>query len=329
MKSKQNWLSMIGLGTLALAVMGLLVFTLLEAWVYHYLGGLITFWVLLGAGFAIYFEAKRIGKAPAEKDKINLFSSQGLAVLAGALAAFALAHELGLGSVIAASLVGLIAYIFLPKLNAAAYCGAFVGMTSNMLLFNWLEVGLAGLIAAILFVLTIDVFSGFGGKLGTIAFTGTVLACTCLRREFILSPIADWQTNAAIILVSMLATPLTFYINTRTQLGPVFASAFVGLASGLVLPIALPQSGLILSVVAICASFAGMTSKTRCPNSWQILVAGFFTGVVFVYSTPLLGGAGGKLGTIAFGAVLATCGLKRLLGWISGLQRPENQDQGA
>ncbi len=34
--------------------------------------------------------------------------------------------------------------------------------------------------------------------------------------------------------------------------------------------------------------------------------------IVFVYATPLLNGAGGKLGAIAFIAVLSICGFRKL-----------------
>lgn len=320
---------MIGLAILALMVISLLVSTVVEAWVYHYSGGLVAFLVLSGAVVAIYQEAVMLWNRSVETGDKFLWISQGLAVIFGGLAAYALSHEFGLGPVIAASLVGLLASLIWPETSIAAYCGAFVGMTSDILFFNYWEVALAGLIAGGVYIMTKDVFNGFGGKLGTIALVGTSLTCLSLNREFLILPIADWEANALVMATAMLATPLTFYFNTARKHGPVLASAIVGMTGGLILPALLPEFGPILAVVAICASFAGMTSKNRCPNFWHILVTGFFTGVVFVYSTPLLGGAGGKLGTIAFGAVLGTCGLKKCVKWIKGLQRSKNQDQGA
>lgn len=326
---KRDWPSLIGLIILALAVLGLLFSTLIEAWVFHYSGGLIAFLVLLGAGIAIFIEAKRLWLSPLDKVERVLLISQGLAVIAGGLTAYALSHELGLGPVIAASLVGLLASLIWPQTSIAAYCGAFVGMTSNILFFNYWEVTLAGLIAAVVFTLTQDIFRGVGGKLGTIALVGTALTGLSLNREFLILPIGDWQVNALVMATAMLATPITFYFNINRKHGPVLASAIVGLAGGLILPAVLPQFGATLAVVSICASFAGMTSKERCPDFWHIFITGFFTGVTFVYSTPLLGGAGGKLGTIAFGAVLGTCGLKRLMAWIRNPRRLKDEDQGA
>lgn len=313
MRFKQNWLSFIGLGILAFTVLSLLFSTVIKAWVYHYSGGFIAILVLLGASVAIFQEFQKLGqKQDKEESHQGDWIYQGIVVIAGGLITYALSHEMGLGPVIAASLVGLLAPLIWPATSVAAYCGAFVGMTSNILLFSYSEVALAGLISGLVFIFSRDVFNGFGGKLGTMALVGTALTGLSLQREFILLPIADWETNALILVIAMLATPLTFYFNIGRKHGPVLASAIVGITGGLLLPVIFPQLGSNLAVVAFTASFAGMTSKERCPNFLHIMITGFFTGVVFIYSTPLLGGAGGKLGTIAFGAVIATCGLKSL-----------------
>ena len=66
-------------------------------------------------------------------------------------------------------------------------------------------------------------------------------------------------------------------------------------------------------MVVICASFAGMSGKNRFPHTWLMLIAGLFSGLVFMFSLPSLGGAGGKLGTIAFGSVIALKGIMELL----------------
>lgn len=328
MKSSRSWPNIPGFVLLAAVVLALLVSTLIEAWVYHYSGGLVGMLVLIGAAVAIYHEARHLMHKENQGRHLLDLTYQGLAVILGSLAAFAVSHELGLGPVVSASLVGLVASLISPKTSVAAYCGAFAGMTSDILFFNYFEVALAGFIAGVVFILTEDTFTGIGGKLGTIALVGTAITGLSLQREFIITPIADWQTNAAVIAVAMLAAPLTFYFNISRKHGPVLASSIVGITAGLVLPVIFPQNGPILAVVAICASFAGMTSQERCPTYWHILITGFFTSVIFVYSTPLLGGAGGKLGTIAFGAVLGTCGLKKLVNGMIAAVKQRNPDQG-
>ena len=298
-------------------VITLLSSSIVEAWTYHSLGGVIAFIVFIGSAIAIYCEGKQLFNQTLPKTNLIGILLQGVSVVTGSLLSYALSHDLGLGAVVAASLVAILAYLIAPSYSVPAYCGAFVGMTSNVLLFNYIEVGIAGLIAGIVYILTQKTFNGIGGKLGTIALIGTASTGMSLGREFLLLPIADWSTNSVIILVALLAAPITFFLNNHREHGPVMASAFVGLISGLVLPNVFPDIGQTLAVVAICASFAGMTSRERCQSFWAVLVTALFTGVVFVYSTPLLGGAGGKLGTIAFGAVLSTCGYVKLHKWLA------------
>lgn len=87
----------------------------------------------------------------------------------------------GVPSVIAASLVGLVgSFIHFPKKlqghpNASIYAGSFAGMCSSSLISNYWELGIISLIGACLYVLTIDLFTGFGGKLGSIAFVSVII----------------------------------------------------------------------------------------------------------------------------------------------------------
>lgn len=308
MQFKKHLHSFIGFSLLSISVVLLLISTVYEAWIFHSAGGIIALTVLMGAIIMIVREGRHIWQNNPPKAETKRLLVGFLSVLFGGVLAFFLTHDLGLGAVVAASLVGILAHLVIPKYGVPAYCGAFVGMTSNLLLFNYQEVALAGLIAGIVYILTRDVFNGFGGKLGTIALIGTTLTGMILGREFMPSPISDWTTNSLIIIIAALATPLTFYLNIERKQGPVMASAIVGLIGGLILPNLFPQYGTTLAVVAVCASFAGMTGKERCSTFWHILITGLFTGIIFLYSAPLLGGAGGKLGTIAFGATLSSCG---------------------
>lgn len=300
--------SFFGFLLLSISVVLLLISTVYEAWVFHSVGGWVALIVLIGAIILIIREGQQIWQTQPQKTESKFLLIGFLYVLMGGILAFFLTHDLGLGAVVAASLVGILAYLVVPKYSVPAYCGAFVGMTSNLLLFNYQEVALAGFIAGIVYVLTRDVFNGIGGKLGTIALIGTTITGMGLGREFLFTPISDWATNLLIIIIAAAATPLTYYLNIHRKQGPVMASAIVGLIGGLILPNLLPQFGTTLAVVAVCASFAGMTGKQRCSTFWHILITGLFTGIIFLYSAPLLGGAGGKLGTIAFGATLSSCG---------------------
>ena len=312
-----RWLIFIGFTILSIAVLSLLGLTLYEAWLFHSIGGIVSLGLLIGALIAIVNEAKRLAATPPSKTTRSNQFLQGLTLFLGGMITFAISHDLGLGPVIATCVIALLAHMIMPKYSVAAYCGSFVGMTSNLLFYNYAEVALASLIAAVVFYLTRDVFNGFGGKLGTIALVGTAITCHSLNRDFLTLSIADFQTNLWIVIVATIAAALTYHFNNNKKQGPVLASAVVGILGALLLPPLFPEIGNTLAVVAICASFTGMTSQSRCPNFWIFLVTGILTGIVFVYSTPQLAGAGGKLGTIAFSAVLSTCGYRKLFTWLA------------
>jgi hypothetical protein len=70
-------------------------------------------------------------------EKDNLFAVQSVkvfsAVLLGAVIAFLLKVDLGLGAVVGAGLTALMAALVVSGLAVPVYCGAFVGMTSARL----------------------------------------------------------------------------------------------------------------------------------------------------------------------------------------------------
>lgn len=325
-KFRKIW-PLTGFVVLSTMVITLLVSTVLSAFSYQLSGGIITLVVLVGALVAIIAEGNRIitDKSEFEQPTVITLVWEFVAVVVGGGLTCLLSLNLGLGPVVAASLVGIIAHLEVPKYGVPVYTGAFVGMTSNALLFNRYEVIIASVIAGIIYLLGRKLFAGVGGKLGTTALIGVTATGLILGRQFVVTPMFDIRTNGLIILVAMVATPLTFYLNCIKGHGPVLASSFVGLLAGLLLPKIFPDYGTTLAVVAICASFGGMSNQLRCPHIWMLIEAGLFTGVVFVYSTPLLGGAGGKLGTIAFGSILATHGYLLLYRRFSHHVNPTNQ----
>ncbi len=237
-----------------------------------------------------------------------------LAVIAGAMTTFLLANALELGAVVAAGIVGLLGALISPRKAAAAYCGAFVGMVSPDCLHAATHLLLAALLAAGVFLLAAPVFNGFGGKLGTIAFTGCVAAAWLAGNPLSQAPIPSARVNALIVLYSVLAAVATFSLSVRVKLGPVSASSLVGLLGGLFLPRLMPETGPLLAVVIICASFTGMSSRERLPDERHLLLAGLITGFLFVFTLPVMGGAGGKLGTIAFASSMAA---RTLTDWIA------------
>ena len=106
-------------------------------------------------------------------------------VVLGAISSYLL--NLQLGPVIAAAATGTAAS-FVPGLfrkkrigiwsefPAAVYCGAFVGMTAPSVAGNLSFIVFSGFIAGGFLLIAKNIFNGFGGKLGTIAFGGVALS---------------------------------------------------------------------------------------------------------------------------------------------------------
>lgn len=96
----------------------------------------------------------------------------------GAIATFFLQKQ-GLSSVLASSLVGLLGVLIgllfsSDHLPAVIFAGSFVGMTS--LSFGTFPlVALAGIVAGFLYSISLNIFAGFGGRLGAIAFISTIV----------------------------------------------------------------------------------------------------------------------------------------------------------
>ena len=237
-------------------------------------------------------------------------------VFGGATVTFLISVEFAIGSVVASGLVGLVGAAVLKRHAVAIFCGSFVGMSSpNIFAFlGWVLI--AGAIAGLIFVLSRDVLNGFGGKLGTIAFAGAVSASLVVGCGLGSVAVPTGTDALWIVAYSVIAAVVTYGVSVHLENGPVVASALVGVVAGLLLPVVHgPELGPMLAVVAFCASFAGMSSPARLPNLVLVGVAGLFSALVFLYACPHLDGAGGKLGTIAFGSTIAVWGL-------IGLRRP-------
>ncbi len=240
-----------------------------------------------------------------------------IAVFFGGLITYALHVHTPLCNVLAAGVVGILLALFFPKHAVPGYCGAFVGMSASALFGPWFFM-LAALLAAGVFVIAKGVYNGYGGKLGTIAFSGALITWAAMRSPFETRdiPFSGWEM-VLIVIVSALAATLTYVISIRLKQGPVMASGLIGLIVGAMFTMMPFEGAPTLSVVAIGASFVGMSGFARFKNEIPMLAAGAVFGLVFVYSDTHFAGAGGKLGTIAFLSVLAIGGIRK---WRSQVQ---------
>lgn len=241
------------------------------------------------------------------KDGLNFIS-----VFLGAIITFLISNEAGYGAVVAASLIGVLAAVLFKPVAAAAYCGAFVGMASCSV-FRGYEVALAGGIAGLFYVLGKNVFSGYGGKLGTTAFTGCVFTSFITKSQLLNGSITGWEIRGLLVLYCITGAVVTFLLGNKYGYGAVMASGIVGIIGGISLPYIYGNYvGSLLAVAVFCASFAGMSGFDRFKKTYLMVPAGVLCALVLIYGSPFLGGAGGKLGTSAFGAVLGLKGLSRL-----------------
>lgn len=278
------------------------------------LGGLfllIALFALRGIAFELRTVSAAAGTEPIERSEMLGIAG---AIMGGGFVTFALVAEGRLTPVVAASLTGLLAVAVRRPLAVPAYCGAFVGMTSPILFPSYWQGLVAAVLAVTVYLLAHPVFHGVGGKLGTTAFVGAALTVLGTPASFLSDPLPAIGTTGLVVLYSVVAAVATFSLHDRTALDPVSASSGIGILGGLALPALYPGVGDLLAAAIYAASFAGMSDSARIPDERWMALAGGSVGLILVYTTPYLGGSGGKLGTIAFVSCLAVSGL---LGTIS------------
>jgi hypothetical protein len=102
-----------------------------------------------------------------------------IASTGGALLTFFL-QKMGLSVVVSSSLVGLTGALIahfagVPHLAAVIFAGSFAGMTGTSV-GSYPLIILAGLLVGVFYLISLKIFAGFGGRLGTIAFVSSVTA---------------------------------------------------------------------------------------------------------------------------------------------------------
>lgn len=93
------------------------------------------------------------------------------------LLTFVIADGMGVNSVIVSAAVGLVGTL-LPStqlidkedLHCAIYTGSFAGMCSTVVVITPAEIAIVGLLTGALLIVSKSLFTGLGGKLGSIAF---------------------------------------------------------------------------------------------------------------------------------------------------------------
>jgi hypothetical protein len=299
----------IGFACLLLFVLILLLTTLLNLAEQN-----ITFFIVLSFfTFLVLFMGYTLFKTEVlhQSTTLNMVSVKNMiAVMIGSVLTYILHYFIGC-PVLAASIIGLIGGLGLKHLSVPIYTGAFVGMSSAALFGIWPFL-LATVLASIIYALAQDIFNGFGGKLGTIALSGAIISTVIFRGDFTSGAPFTTIEQYSIVGLSITAAVVTYILNTKAKLGPVIASALIGLIGGMVLPIFTQELAHTYAIIIIGASFIGMSSPLRFKSVLPIAFAGVLYGLIFIYNAPYFGGAGGKLGTIALTSVLSVKGFMLL-----------------
>ena len=251
----------------------------------------------------IVLHALEIKDKTTSQDTVRKHVLDGLFVIIGAIVTYALSLQFGIHAVTASALVGLLAHVFLKRHEIALYCGSFAGMTS-VVLIRPLDMLLVALLAGVVFVLLKPVYQGFGGKLGTIAFIGSVTTYVLLGKDFAVTILLDFNV-VVFMIMAVIGVMLTWFIQHRVRPSAVFASAAPSLLVALLF-IPLFTHGGIYATVFFAASFAGMAAIGRLPNLVWAGISGLVCGLLFYGTFGIMNGAGGKLGTIAVLSVIIT-----------------------
>jgi hypothetical protein len=258
------------------------------------------FFILLLYGL---YHAFRIEKA--EIKIITFQNFDGLFAAVSVVVTFSLVHYFDVSSVLASSFIGVIGYLFIRKYEVPIYCGSFAGMVS-VALFNFWEVGVLAVLCAFIFTLTKPLFSGYGGKLGTIAFLSSLITFSIFDKEY-LSISGDFSIYV-VVLVSLLGVTLTFYLQHYFHTSAVFASAMLSFLFGLVITTFF-SNYIPYTFVFFAASFIGMSSKQRLPNFVFVILSGLILGLMYDIFLEYFHGLGGKLGLMAMMSVVITSGI--------------------
>ncbi|MDF9744855.1 hypothetical protein [Natrinema salsiterrestre] len=131
-----------------------------------------------------------------------------------------------------------------------------------------------------------------------VGIAGTAVAATEPQRLRAFDAGGFDRTDAVDALAVAAAAVITYWLSVSIGLGPVLASALVGLSVG----VALRR----VDGAAYCGSFVGMASPALAPSLEWVALAGLIAGLALVATAESFGGFGGKYGTLALFGCLAT-----------------------
>lgn len=311
----------------ALLMAGVLAVFYLDGFVLGAPGALLLVWAVLGLVVLLGF-VRHAGHGPAGRLQ---WSAVALAALA-ALGVLTLSRGASASVVLATALVGALGGMVEAAgrsshrwqgVAAPVYCGAFAGMTSELVLGHPAWVFLAGGLAGLLLSVLSESWNGIGGKLGTTAFLGVLgvmglaMAAGAVGSGATLHSFTPVERGLVLIL-SLLSPLVTHALSYRWGLGVVLGSALPSLLLAILLatlPAALNPASVPMSAAWLGASFVGMTAPERiAPRPVPLLLAmGLLFALLDTAFEPKLAGIGGDLGATAAVSVFAVMGARALV----------------
>jgi|GEM_PF-1368913 len=209
------------------------------------------------------------------------------------------------------------------RYSAPIYVGSFVGITSALVFHNAAWVMAAGGIAGVLWSASREAWVGLGGKMGTIALGGVLIAAAMASATHHLGDGADHTpltgVSVAIVIICVVAAQVTWVLNRFLGLGPVLSSAIPTFVAALVLAavpahLLTPAQVDALAAVWFSSSFVGMTSRDGYIHPFlSLLMAGVVLGLLFLSQGSRLEGMGGLAGLLALTANLITLGAAAII----------------
>ena len=253
--------------------------------------------------FAIFdqfrLEKEMIEQKITQKDMLSV-----IFVLLGFVLTFGLHYYLDIPQIPASAMTGLLGYVFLKKYEKEVYCGSFAGMFS-LIAVGPIFVLLMIFILPIVYVFSKSVFNGLGGKLGTIAFVAGSIAVGFLKDYQVISTVTVPEVSIPIVMGTALITIVILYmIKVKFDLSGVFLSAGFSLLAFLILRF-IPE-GLNYLPVVFVASFIIMSDQVRMKTPSFLVIAPIVMSLIYILTTSVYTGIGGKAGLTAFLAVLIT-----------------------
>ena len=253
-----------------------------------------------------FVELHKSGKSLEATVSLTSFqpSINGLGVLSGALSTFGIIHYTSFQA-FATPIIGIFGSILRPTWSPSIYCGSFIGAAALTKSHSLQTILFVSAIAIILYEKfdQNQLFIGYGGRLGFIAFAAGVLFQLQKYMTTIIWPASismhHWLTSFISILIGAISCQL---MRSKLSFSAVLSSSFVGLISSLLRYF--NYFPLDTSRMLWCGSFIAMS--TPLLRVEELLSSSAIASLFVCLFQAMQSSVEGQLGAAALGGVLVT-----------------------